>query len=117
MKRFKADKWEEIRGFVKEKTLEEHTRLVMLYRRGLYIFGPTPTGRIRTYKFSLASPCLPALVFLQNRTLEWSIFWSLDQLGVETLGVASVRTSVRTVVRTSRCFSETAHYFFLKLYS
>ena len=44
-------------------------------------------------------------------------FWSLDQLVVETLGVAYVRTFVRPFVRTQRFFSETAHYFFLKLYS
>ena len=41
------------------------------------------------------------------------LFWSLDQLVVETLGVVFVRACVRT----SRFFSETIHYFFLKLYS
>ena len=38
-------------------------------------------------------------------------FWSLDQLVVETLGVASVCACVRT----QRFFSETIHYFSLKL--
>ena len=42
------------------------------------------------------------------------IFWSLDQLVVETLGVASVRTSVCPY---ATVFSETIHYFFLKLHS
>ena len=49
--------------------------------------------------------------------LEIIFFWSLDQLVVETLGVAFVRPFVRSFVRPQRFFSETAHYFFLKLYS
>ena len=46
-----------------------------------------------------------------------TFYWSLDQLVVETLGVVFVRTFVRSSVRPSRVFSETAHDFFLKLYS
>ena len=59
--------------------------------------------------------------FLQIPSSELPNFWSLDQLVVETLGVASVRSSVRpsvrSFVRPSHFFSETAHYFFMKLYS
>ena len=56
-----------------------------------------------------------------NFSPDWNIrisnFLSLDQLVVETLGVASVRLSVRACVRPQRFLSETAHYFFLNLYS
>ena len=37
--------------------------------------------------------------FPENQCIIFFDFWSLDQLVVETLGVASVRTSVRTPVR------------------
>ena len=121
----------------------------------MHVFGPTSTGRIRTYTLSLVSVCLSlclrAPVFLQNphwnclifcsymdtrqncskwifyknsysplipfnplkMTKEWgfstflqigtselSNFWSLDQLVVETLGVAFFRSYVRSYVRT-----------------
>ena len=56
-------------------------------------------------------------IFPNICALKFSDFWSLDQLVVETLGVVFVRTFVRTFVRPSRVFSETAHYFFMKLYS
>ena len=39
--------------------------------------------------------------FIQIGSLELSDFWSLDQLVVETLGVASVRSSVHTPAHTS----------------
>ena len=52
--------------------------------------------------------------FLFISTQSW-LFWSLDQLVVETLGVVFVRSYVRSYVRPSHCFSETAHYFFMKL--
>ena len=44
-------------------------------------------------------------------------FFGLATKSLETLGVVFVRTCVRLCVRASRVFSETVHYFFLKLYS
>ena len=38
------------------------------------IFGPTPTGRIRTYKFALVSRFRPP-DFLRNCALEFSEFF------------------------------------------
>ena len=52
-----------------------------------------------------------------RRTIATQACWSLDQLVVETLGLAFFRPSVCSSVRASRFFSETAHYFFMKLYS
>ena len=49
-------------------------------------------------------------IFFTNTNLNEFLFWSLDQRSFETLGV----TTVRTYVRPSRFFSETAHYFFKK---
>ena len=40
--------------------------------------------------------------FFRQQNLKFYIFWSLDQLVVETLGVAFVRTYVRTYVRHGR---------------
>ena len=49
--------------------------------------------------------------FLENRILDVPNFWSLDEV------VGDLRSHVRSFVRASRVFSETVHYFFLKLYS
>ena len=53
-------------------------------------------------------------IFPKLRALEFSDFWSLDQLLVETVGVASVHTSIR---RYATLFLGNRSLFFLKLYS